>query len=186
MLRTIVFAGALCFAVFSAFADEISDSIDEAKTAYEAGDIAAAKNALDYASQLLAQKKAESMTTVLPEPRDGWQADKIESQAMGMAMFGGTGASRRYTKGDMDVEIQILSDSPMLPQMAMMMTNPQMAGAMGKLIKVGSRRAIQTSDDDIQLIIANRFLVMVEGQAPMAEKLAYAKAINYDALESMQ
>ena len=46
-----------------------------------------------------------------------------------------------------------------------MMANPAMAAAMGKMTKVGKYRAIQTKDGQVIVVVANRFLVMVDGSA---------------------
>ena len=63
-------------------------------------------------------------------------------------------------------------------QFAPLLANPQFAGAMGKIIKVGNQRAIQTSDGDVNMVVNNKFLVTVNGSAPAAAKLAYAQAVD--------
>ena len=69
--------------------------------------------------------------------------------------FGASVASRSYSnaKGD-TVEVQITGDSAMVMQFASLLSNPQFAGAMGKLVRVGSQRAIQTADGDVNMVIA--------------------------------
>ncbi len=166
-------------------ADEIEDSIKEALTAYENKDFSAAKHALDYASQLIAQKNAEGLGAVLPQPLDGWSAEDVETQDASAVMFGGIRAARNYEKGDERVELQILGDSPMLSTWMPMIANPAMAAAMGKMAKVGKYRAIQTKDGQLILVVANRFLVMVEGSASMKDKVDYASAIDFEKLESL-
>ena len=59
------------------------------------------------------------------------------------------------------------------------------AGAMGKLIKVGSQRGIQTHQGDVQVVVNNKFLVMVTGSGQPADKLAYAQAIDFAKLSKM-
>lgn len=66
--------------------------------------------------------------------------------------------------------------------MISVLANPQMAGMMGKIIRVGDQRAIQDRDGDITILVANRFIVKIEGSAKVDDKLAYAKAINYKVL----
>ena len=101
-------------------------------------------------------------------------------------MFGATSASRRYTdaNGD-DVEVRITGDSPMVMQFAQFLINPAIAGAMGKLIRIGDQRAIQTNDGSINMVVANKFLVTVEGSADAASKLAYAQAVDVAKLSKM-
>jgi hypothetical protein len=188
-LRAMLSAALLAvLAVLPAYAaDDIIDAIDQARKAYQAGDTAAAKQSLDLASQLIGQKNAEAFATLLPAPLAGWKAEKAQTNAVGATMFGGaSAATRSYSnaKGD-TVEISITGDSAMVMQFAPMLNNPAMAGAMGKLIRVGSQRAIQNQDGDVMMMIANRFLINVQGSADAAAKLAYAQALDVAKLSKM-
>ncbi len=168
-------------------ADDILDAMDQARKAYQAGDMGTAKQQLDVASQLIGQKNAEGFVKLLPEALPGWNADKAEAQAIGAAMFGGaSSASRSYTnaKGDR-VEISITGDSAMLMQFATLLNDPSLAGAMGKLVKVGGLRAIQNHDGDVIVVVANKFVVNVQGSADADMKLAYANAVDLAALSKM-
>jgi len=167
-------------------ADDIIDAIEQARKAYQAGDMAIAKQSLDLASQLVGQKNAEVFATLLPEPLPGWKADKAETAAVGVAMFGASSASRRYhnAKGG-DVQVRITGDSAMVMQFAQIFMNPAIAGVMGKLIRVGNERAIQTNEGSVNMVIASKFLVTVEGSADAASKLAYAQAVDVAKLSKM-
>ena len=66
-----------------------------------------------------------------------------------------------------------------------MLDNPAIAGAMGKLVRVGNQRAIQDHDGDVKMVVANKFLVTVQGSADAAAKLAYAQAVNIAKLSKM-
>jgi hypothetical protein len=189
-MRTIrILLAVLCLAaaIAPAAADDILDSIDAARKAYQAGDLANAKQSLDLASQLIGQKNAESFAALLPAALPGWRAEKAQANAVGAAMFGGaSAASRTYTnaKGD-SVEVSITGDSAMIMQFGPMLNNPALAGAMGKLIRVGSQRAVQTNDGDVMMLIANKFMVQVHGSADAAAKLAYAQAVDVTKLSKM-
>ncbi|MEA1969713.1 MAG: hypothetical protein U9N77_16025 [Thermodesulfobacteriota bacterium] len=50
------------------YADDITDSINEALSAYNDGEYSAAVESLNYASQLINQKKGDSLSFLLPEP----------------------------------------------------------------------------------------------------------------------
>jgi hypothetical protein len=63
--------------------------------------------------------------------------------------------------------------------------NPTIAGAMGKLISIGDQRALQTSEGSINMVVADKFLVTVEGSADEASKLAYARAVDIGKLSKM-
>ena len=167
-------------------ADDVLDAIEQARKAYQAGDMTAAKQQLDTASQLVGQKNAESFAALLPAALPGWTAEKVETAAVGVAMFGASSASRRYRgPGDHNVQVRITGDSAMVMQFAQLFMNPAIAGAMGKLIRVGDQRAIQTNEGSINMVVANKFLVTVEGSAEADAKLAYAKAVDVAKLSKM-
>jgi len=167
--------------------DDILDAMDQARKAYQAGDLGEAKQQLDVASQLVGQKNAEAFTKFLPEPLPGWTAEKPQTTALGSSVLGGvTTASRSYTNAKgINVEISITGDSSMLMQFATMLNNPVLAGAVGKLIKVGGLRAIQNQDGDVILIVANKFVINVQGSADAQSKLAYANAVDISKLSKM-
>lgn len=179
-----VLAASLAFAG-PALADEVEDSINEALTAYAKKDYTTAKQALDYAAQLVAQKNAEGLGAALPDALAGWSAEDVDTQDAGAAMFGGIRAARNYEKGDARVELQILGDSPLLATWMPMLSNAAMAAAMGKMTKIGNHRAIQTKDGQVIMVVANRFLVIIEGSASMEDKTAYARAIDFKKLETL-
>jgi hypothetical protein len=170
----------------TAMADDITDAMDQARKAYQSGDLGSAKQSLDLASQLIGQKNADAFATLLPNALPGWKAEKAQTTALGAAGFGASTASRTYSnaKGG-HVEVQISGDSAVVSQIATFLNNPAMAGAMGKLVKVGSQRAIQDADGNIKMVVANKFLISVEGSADSAAKLAYAQAIDLAKLSKM-
>lgn len=169
-----------------AMADDITEAMDAARKAYQAGDLTNAKQSLDLASQLIGQKNAEMFATLLPNALPGWKADKATTQALGAVGFGASMASRNYqnAKGD-NVEVQITGDSAMVSQIAAFLSNPALAGAMGKLVRVGNQRAIQDNDGNVKMVVASKFMISVEGSADAAAKLAYAQAIDVAKLGKM-
>ena len=187
-LRMLLCAAVLTAAALPACAaDDILDAIDQARKAYQSGDMTTAKQSVDLASQLIAQKNAEGFAALLPAPLPGWQAEKAQTNAAGAAMFGGvSAATRSYTnaKGD-SVEISISGDSALIMQFAPMLSNPAMAATMGKLIRIGGQRAIQNQDGDVMMLIANKFLINVQGSGDAASKLAYAQAVDVGKLSKM-
>ena len=187
MLRILFAAAFLAALVLPALAaDEILEAIEQARKAYQAGDMTNAKQSLDLASQLVGQKNAESFAALLPAALPGWKAEKAETTSVGVTVFGVTSASRRYiAPDDRDVQVRITGDSAMVMQFAQLFMNPAIAGAMGKLIRVGNERAIQTHEGSINLVVANKFLVTVDGSADAAAKLAYAQAVDVAKLSKM-
>jgi hypothetical protein len=185
--RMLAAAAVLAFATLPATAaDEVIEAIDQARKAYQSGDLGEAKQSLDLASQLIGQKNAEGYASLLPKALPGWTQEKSDATAMGNTMFGASMATGRYTnaKGD-DVEVQITGDSAMIAPLAAVFANPQFAGAMGKIVRVGSQRAIVTKEGDVQMVVNNKFLVVVQGSGPADAKLAYAQAVDVAKLSKM-
>ena len=168
-------------------ADDVLDAIDQARKDYQSGKLGEAKQSLDLASQLIGQKNAEGFVALLPAPLAGWKAEKPETASLGAAAFGGAStATRRYTNDkNQDVEVQITGDSALLAPMLAYFSNPQFAGAMGKIVRIGNQRAIITAEGDVNMVVANKFLVTVQGSAPADAKMAYAQAVNLDKLSKM-
>jgi len=110
----------------------------------------------------------------------------VEELARLQKSGGASSATRNYhnSKGD-SVEITITGDSAMLTAMAPILNNPMLAGAMGKLVKVGDQRAIVAQNGDVTMVVNNKFVVTVHGSADGAAKLAYANAINIAKLSKM-
>jgi hypothetical protein len=179
----LAFAGMI---VGPARADDILEALEQARKAYQAGDLTGAKQSADLASQLIGQKNAESFVALLPKPLPGWTADDAQVSAIGSTAFGASQARRNYTNANGDnVDVQITGDSAMIAQLAPIMANPQIAGAMGKIVRVGNQRAIQNPQGDIHVIVANKFLVVVSGSAPAAAKMSYAQAVDFARLSRM-
>ncbi|MDH2436254.1 hypothetical protein QCD60_27355 [Pokkaliibacter sp. MBI-7] len=171
-----------------AHADDISSSIEEGLTAYNKHDLKAAKQALDYASQLIAQQSATALSGLMPEPLAEWTAEAASTDgtsAMGL-LGGGIQVSRTYTNSAGNtVEMQITADSPLLAQWMPMLANPAMAATMGKVTKIGKTLVLQGNDEQLTMIVANRFMVTVNGSATMDEKMTYAKALDQGKLEAL-
>ena len=167
-------------------ADDILDAIDEARKAYQSGDLANAKQSLDLASQLIGQKNAEGFATLLPEPLAGWKADKAQTSAVGASMFGAFGREphlhQRQGRRHRGPDHRRFRDDRAVCAAA---GQSAIAGAMGKIIRVGNQRAIQSQEGDIIMVIANKFLVVVQGSAGATAKMAYAQAVDVAKLSKM-
>jgi len=173
-------------------ADDIEASIKEALQSYQDGEYRNAVEKLDYASQLIRQKRAKALEALLPEPLSGWAAQKPSSQAMGASMFGGgITAERRYSKDSSSIVVKIISDSPLMQSLMMMFSNPLIAASSGgRFEKISGQKAYieylpERRKGEIRVIVADRFLVLVQGRDVSMEDLKkYAEAIDYEKLQS--
>ena len=170
--------------------DDVLATIEQAVKQYKAGDLAGAASNMDYAAQLIRQKKSEKMKSLLPEPLAGWQAREANAQAMGTAVFGGgVTVSRKYTRGPATVEVEIVSDSPVLQSVMMMLNNPMFAGAGGGTLETikGQRAIVKYNkgnhSGDVNIVVAGRFMVTVKGRNVQRQDLiGYAGAVDYQGL----
>lgn len=171
-------------------ADDVMDSINEGIEAYKEGAYKDAVESLNYASQLIQQMKGENLTSYLPEPLEGWTAQTANSQTAGAAMFGGgITADRSYSKGNSQINISIITDSPMMQGMMMMFSNPMFASSDGgKLKKIKRQKAVVKYDannksGEIQIMAGDRIMVNVDGSnVSEADLMSYAKALDYKKL----
>lgn len=191
LVRTAVCAAALLAGNAVLRADDVTDSIDEAVTAYKNKDYSTAASALEQAVQLIRQKRAEGLTQFLPKAPQGWTSeDEATASAGAAAMFGGgVSAKREYDKGDAHVTVTFLTDSPMMQAVMMWTNSPMFASADGgKLERIKGQKAIvkyKASDKDgsINIVVAGTLLVTIEGrEVTDVELKSFAEAIDYGKL----
>lgn len=188
-----LFISASVFICVPAYSDEVEDSIKEALNQYKEKDFSEASSSLDYASQLIRQKRGEQFTQFLPKALKGWQSNKSKSSSVGKAMFGGgITAERKYTKGKSRVNVSIVSDSPVMQGLITVFSNPMFMGGNGKkLTRVGGQKAMTSYNEnskrgEIQVLVDKRFLVTIKGSKVSQEDLqAYAKSIEYKKMKKL-
>lgn len=172
-------------------ADDVTDSIDEAVKAYKANDFAAAAQALDAAAQLVRQKRGDLFKALLPAAPSGWTAEEATSQSAGASMFGGgVTAERRYTKGDSSITVKLITDSPIMQGVMMMMSNPMFANSDGgKLERIKGQKAIfknKNGSGSVNIVVNGTLLVQIEGSdVKDADLRAFAEAIDYGKIAGM-
>lgn len=172
------------------YGDEVLTAVDEAVSQYKKGDFDGAASNLDYAAQLIRQKKSEALKQVFPEPLAGWEAEPATSQATGTAAFGRSiNVSRIYIRKPSTITIDIVSDSPVMQSLVMMLNNPVIAGAGGaKLETFSTHKGIVQYNEtnrggDVNIVVADRFMVTVKGQQIDREELIkYAQTVKYSEL----
>lgn len=185
---------AATFAASTVRADEINDLLKKAESSYEAGNYSEAITNLDYAGQLIRQKKGEAMMKLLPDALKGWTAEEPTSESASGSMFGGMVAvQRRYTKDNSSVTVKVTSDSPMLAGMMGMFTNPMLVTSSGaKLETIKGQKAVVKYDaggksGDVNVVVGGKILVTIEGSDVARDVLTgYAGAVDYSKLSSMQ
>jgi len=174
-------------------ADEVTDSLQEAIKQYEKGEYPAAIENVDYAAQIIRQKRAEDLESFLPGALPGWSAQAPTSRTISAAMLGGgVFVERQYIKDYSVVTVQIATDSPMLQGVMSMFSNQMFLTASGaKIDRIKGQKAIVSYNPtngtgDIKVIVANRVLVTISGQAvSQADLVDYANNVDYGKLNSL-
>jgi hypothetical protein len=178
----------LLLAASPAWADDVTDQINEALGAYGHKDLPTAIAGLEAALNLMRQMRADAYGTLLPDAPSGWTADKAETMSSGTGMaVGGTGATRKYHKGNDTVTVSILTDSPLSQVMSTMMS-AGMAGLGGMQTRiVNGRRTIYMKDEgSFATIVADRILVRVEGRGQPEDTLKqFLTAVDFAAVEKV-
>lgn len=175
----------LAIGVPAAQADDVEDALELALEAYRAGDLTMAKEEIDFAAQLIQQKKAAALGDYLPEALPGWVRQDGGGSGGG---FGGMSASAIYQTEDggerKRVEIQLMANSQMVTAMAAMFSNPAVMGSAGEMKRIGRQKVIVNEQGELQALIDNRIMINVSGSAPEEDKEAYFAAIDLRALEN--
>jgi hypothetical protein len=168
------------------WADDVTNQINEALSAYGRKDLPTAIAGLEAALNLMRQGRADAYGALLPAAIRGWTADDVETISAGVAMIGGgTGASRKYHKGDDIVTVSILADSPLLQAMSTLASSglAAMTGMRTQIVN-GHRTLYMKDDGAFTTFIGDRVLVRVEGKGLPEDTLKqFLNAVDFAAVE---
>ena len=166
----------LAASALSVQADEISDTLESSLKAYTDGDLQYALEELNFARQLMIEKKTEALSAFLPEAPEGWTREVNSEMGASLGMLGGgVGAEAEYSKGSESFKITIMADNPMVSAMGGMIGNAAAYGA--KVERVG-REKFMVQDSAIQGLIDNRILVKAEG-TDMAQMISVLESMDF-------
>ncbi|MDX2482982.1 MAG: hypothetical protein QNK42_04920 [Pseudodonghicola sp.] len=181
MIRHVLLSASLMMgAASAAHADEVTDTLNSAITAYQDGDIKYALEELDYAKQILSAMKTDELSGFLPDAPEGWSREMDTDMNAGLAMMGGgTGTGAEYSKpGEESFSITLMADNPMVGAMAGMLGNASAIGA--KIERVG-RQKMMVQNDEITGLVDSRILVQAKG-GDVEMMLSVLETIDYRAL----
>lgn len=192
---TLALAAGLALTLNTACADEVTDQLDAAKQAYEAGELRTAAETLNGAAEAIRAQITAGLLSLFPPPLDGWVADEAQSQSGGLAsMLTGTHLSRRYVREDnAEVTLTLMADSPMMPMLTMAISMPFMMQANEDLKSFslkGERGMMEHTPGSqtykVTLMVGSRLLVQGEGSglteaAPLEQ---YLNALDLEAIQN--
>lgn len=145
----------------------------------------------EYAAQYSRQLKGYGLANYLPPAQDGFAAENLQVSSAGASMFGGgTAVEQDYVKGDDKVTIRILSDSPLLQSMMVMISNPMIAMNNPKMSAetINGQRALveDKGAGAVQVSLPFNNVYLIQGEGPKAATLAHMKALDYKGLAAVQ
>lgn len=180
-MNRIAFAAALALAMapMAAHADEVLETLDAARAAYEGGNIQDALEELAYAQQLMREMKTAGLTDFLPAAPAGWTREINTDMGAAMAMFGGgVGAEATYASGKDKFTVMLMADNAMVQGFAGMLSG---AGFMiGKRVRIGSEKFMD-QDGELTGLIDSRILIQASG-APIAVMQPILEQIDFEAM----
>lgn len=182
-LAMALIAAAVVAAASPAAADEFTEVVESALEAYAEGDITVAREELDYAMQLLTAMKADSLSTFLPEPLEGWTREAADAEGAGpaMAMFGGgTAAAATYSRGAEEFTITLLANSPMVSGIGAMVSGMASLGG-SQTVRI-QRTQFSVDGDEMQGVAGGKVLISLSGNASVEDKTAHLEAMDFRAL----
>lgn len=163
--------------------------IQEAETAWQAGEIAHARRALEQATRSVAAKHIQALFGFLPAAFDGWTASDSEAADGSLvALGGGITLDRTYSNDATDVRIEILADSDIVEQMAEMYADLPSLAAMGMATETigGETAIVEPGGEKYLFLIDKRTMVTVSGSAPADVRKSYAENINFAGLKALK
>lgn len=167
-----------------ALADDITDALNAAIAAYEAGDIQDARAEIAYATQLLNDLQSEGLSAFLPEALPGWTRTVSEDPATGLGfMGGGSAAEAEYSGPGGSFTIVMLADNPMVGAMAGMLGNATVMATMGRIERINGESFL-SANDELSGLIGGRVLVQASG-ATVADMGAHLEQVDFDALADL-
>jgi len=176
-------------------ADEISDTIERAQELYREGKYSEASSELQWAVNLIQNLQAEQLKELMPDPLTGWEAEEATASIGAMGFFGGgLSVSRTYRKEDTreSIEIQILTESPLLQSMMMFLTNPMMSAGQPdtKLVRIKGEKAVekfsaQRKDGELSVVLEGKTLITVKGQRITDKEILhkYMEIVDFEAVK---
>jgi len=179
------------------YADDISDQIMDGKKFYDEGKYSQAIDELQFAVGQIQGLQMDELKKALPEPLSGWKGEETQGSSAPMGMFGGgLSVSRHYYKEDSDesIDIEILSQSPLLQSMMMFFQNPAFLASQpnSKLVRINGKKAIekfspQEKEGELSLILEGKTIIKVEGSnIPRKDILYdYMEKVGFDIIKKI-
>ncbi|HYX10000.1 MAG TPA: hypothetical protein VE912_24955 [Bacteroidales bacterium] len=152
MKKTVIIASFLLLTLMSIQAQEVTGKLDEAKTAYNSGELDNTRFALQQALAEIDQVIGKEILGMLPATMGDLPAVTTEDNVTGSSSgFAGLYVNRSYQGTEKSASIEIVSDSPLLAGLNSLLAMPMLMGSdpNQKRIKInGYKGLLQKNTDD--------------------------------------
>ena len=154
-INKLIIAGYFCCISLSSTAQdaELSSHLSEAKSSYNSGDHESARFALQQSLVELDKIVGREILLKMPGQVSGMSANENDDNVSGSG-FGYTGVYIHRDYGNPEaknVNVEVITNSPMLGMVNSFLTNPLMMGMSGsdqKVVKIKSYKALVSKQDD--------------------------------------
>lgn len=168
-------------AATTARADEVSDTLESALSAYNEGDIQYALEELEFAKQLIMALKTDALSAFLPEAPNGWAREVNSEMNSSLASWAAApGGPRRNTAWAISSFNHHHGRQPDDRGLCGMIGNAAVMGG-AKLERVG-RMKYMNQDGELSGLVDNRILIQAKG-APVEVMIPLLETIDVKALE---
>jgi hypothetical protein len=167
-----------------AAADDITDALNAAIEAYEAGDMQDALAETAYATQLLNEVQSEGLAGFLPACASRLDAGGVGRARHGLGfMGGGSAAEAEYTGPGGSFTIMMVADNPMVGAMAGMLGNASVMASMGRIERINGESFLN-ANDELSGLIGGRVLIQADGGS-VDDMKAHLEQVDFDALADL-
>jgi hypothetical protein len=171
-----------------------ADLFKSAKEAYDGKKYGKALQELNLLVGAVGKMRVKQLKAALPDAPAGWTAEDAKGEGYAPGFIAtGISVKRRYTKGEnTNVELELVSDSPMVGMIAPMLTNPAFFQGQEntQLVTYKGKRAIlefnkESKSGSIKMLLSNNstLLTLTGNEVAKADLEAFGKGIDYDKLE---
>lgn len=155
---------------------DFASVLTSAQEAWKAERYGACMGELNKAIGLAMAQRTKVIVAALPAAPEGWtrEIEDVGEQMRGNAFAAGLGAiagtqlTAHYRSGDgsASLDVSVNADSPMIPMLNMVLSNPAMRDKGTELIEYGAHKALLTSSDgqpsQLQIVIAQKHYCQID------------------------
>lgn len=177
---------------------DFKKDVTAAKASYNAGKLEDAHFALQQTLVQLDITIGKEVIKLLPAKMDVLQANIAEDNVTGNVSFVGATIHRTYGSGPKKVEIEIVSNSPLLGTLNAFLTSPLLAGlgsnGKSKVLKVQGFKSRLTKEDGtdatmpsykLEIPLTNALISMQVNNTSENEMIAFANSLPLDKIAKL-